>query len=160
MVIGRKTRCRHVRKNQWPDTERKRTSAASLPQGGGKGRGASSVDGRGGRGKTRINREAEQAFWALGTAKDRTRLERNPAGSPQWPEGGSGLSLPQFLVHRPGPRRQSARAGLGKDAHWHSTRNFPTLVRLPEAARLSHQLPGRRFSGRHARRYLHHHCMG
>src|ERR1700727_855515 len=82
--------------------------------------------------------------------KDRAGRDRHPAGSPQRAEGGSGLSLPQFLVHRPWPRHQSAGARLGKDAYRHSTRDFSALVRLPEAPRLSHQIPDRRFFQRHA----------
>src|ERR1700733_8213744 len=62
MVTVRKTRSDHVRENRRPDTKCKGAQEASLDQGGGKGRGASSVGGRRGRRKTRIDREAEQTF--------------------------------------------------------------------------------------------------
>ena len=55
------------------------------------------MDGRGGRGKTRVDREAEQTFGPFGGQKDRAGRDRHPAGSPQWPEGSSGLPLPNSL---------------------------------------------------------------
>src|ERR1700727_621930 len=160
MVTVRKTRSDHVRENRRPDTKCEGTQEASLDQGGGKGRRASSVGGRRGRRKTRLDREAEQTFGPFGGQKDRAGRDRYPAGSPQRTEGGSGLSLPEFLVHGPWPRHQSAGARLGKDAYRHSTRDFSALVRLPEAPRLSHQIPDRRFFRRRTRRYLHRHRVG
>ena len=92
--------------------------------------------------------------------KDRAGRDRHPAGSPQRTEGGSGLSLPEFLVHRPWPRHQSAGARLGEHTDGHSKGNIPALDRLPETAGLSHRLPDHRLPGRHAGRHRHHHCLG
>jgi uncharacterized protein (DUF1778 family) len=47
----------------------------------------------------------------------------------------------QHAVYRQGPRHQSAGAGLGEHADGNSEGNVPALDRLPETARLSHQLP-------------------
>ena len=88
--------------------------------------------GRRGRGReARPDRAAQQAVRQDRRGKDPARLDRHPARGTKRTDRSAGLPLPEFAVHRQGPRHQPDGKGLGEDADRHSEGNLPALDRLP-----------------------------
>lgn len=95
-----------------------------------------------------------------GRGEDRARPEHHPACGSQRTDGSARLSLSQHALHQQGPRHQPAGGALGEHADRHPEGDIRALIQLPPATRLSHPLPGHRFSGRCARQHRRHHLMG